>query len=57
MKANPNSNAVDILRERVQEKWANSDDKQKVKASLIPIIIVGNKSDLFDKQYEPIKKK
>ena len=57
MKTNPTSNVVDVLRDRINERWGNNDDKNKIQTSMIPIVVVGSKFDIFAKQYEPVKKK
>lgn len=56
-KANPASTTLDMLKQRVEEKWAQNDDRAKVHPLLIPIVVVGSKFDIFAKQYEPVKKK
>lgn len=49
LRANPTSNIVELLRERLNERFGTNDDKNKVQASLIPIIVVGSKFDVFAK--------
>jgi hypothetical protein len=45
------------LSQKAIEKWNHHEDKDQVKFSLVPIIVVGSKYDVFANQYEAAKKK
>lgn len=41
----------------MQEKWNEHEDRTKVQLSLVPIVIMGTKFDVFANKYESAKKK
>ena len=45
------------MRARVSERWDKHEDSAKLNLSLVPIIVIGTKFDLFANQFESIKKK
>jgi hypothetical protein len=52
-----NSEIIEIMKQRVGEKWEKNDDKNKINFMWMPVVVIGSKFDIFAKQYEPIKKK
>ena len=45
------------MQERVKEKWSENDDMNKVNFSLVPIVVLGSKFDLFANANESKSKK
>lgn len=41
----------------MQTYWEKHDDRTKINFSLIPIVVIGSKFDVFANQYESVKKK
>ena len=41
----------------MQQQWEKHDDRNKINFSLVPIVVIGSKFDIFANQYESIKKK
>lgn len=52
-----NPQAIDILKQRAQEKWAQHDDRNKINYLWVPVVIVGSKFDVFANQYESLRKR
>lgn len=52
-----NPNKVDAIMEAHQEKWNKHEDFSRIKPSVLPIVIVGSKFDIFANSFESIKKK
>ena len=46
-----------MMRAKVAERWDKHEDSAKLNLSLVPIIVIGTKFDLFANQYETVKKK
>jgi dynein light intermediate chain 2, cytosolic len=49
--------AYSTLEQRLQEKWAEHEDKSKVQLSLVPMVIMATKFDIFANKYESVQKK
>lgn len=45
------------LQQRANERWEGHEDRSKVSYSLVPVVVVGAKFDVFANQYESVKKK
>ncbi len=45
------------MKANIEEKWGQHEDRAKINADLVPIIVVGSKFDVFANEYESLKKK
>ncbi len=45
------------MQAKAGEKWEKHDDSRKINASLVPLIVIGSKFDVFANQYESVKKR
>lgn len=54
-KSNPT--AFEAMQAKAVEKWEKHDDSRKISASLVPLIVIGAKYDVFANQFETVKKR
>ena len=45
------------MQDRSAEKWEKHDDRAKIRPSIIPIVVIGSKFDVYANQFESVKKK
>lgn len=45
------------MQQRVTERFEKHDDRNKINISMVPIIVIGSKFDVFANQYESVKKR
>ncbi len=45
------------MQSRLQERWAEHEDRSKVKPLLVPVVLICSKYDAFAAQYESARKK
>lgn len=46
-----------MMQSRIQEKWADHEDRSKVQPQLVPVVLICTKYDTFANQYESARKK
>eukprot|EP00347_Sterkiella_histriomuscorum_P003178 403365291 len=52
-----NPKVFQMMQQRVQERFEKHDDRNKINVSMVPIIVIGSKFDIFANQYESVKKR
>lgn len=52
-----NPAVFEVMQAKAAEKWEKHDDSRKINASLVPLIVIGSKFDVFANQYESVKKR
>ena len=45
------------MEQRLQERWAEHEDRGKVQLALVPIVILATKFDVFANKFESVQKK